>query len=533
MMQMIPQKSLKREENRQIQRGLRRNSPVTSVKSPLNLWLKRLVVTAALLVVWGMSIPGFAYNLADKVKEFTLENGLKILVVERHASPTVSLYISHRVGAANEISGHTGIAHFLEHLRFKGTKTIGTRDYQQEKEVLHKIHETGDALDREVIKGDNADPQKMRDLRTRLESLQQEAATKWSIPGEIDRLYTEHGGGDLNAFTSQDMTTYHVSLPANKIELWARIEADRMANPVFREFYSERDVILEERKQRVASDPRGKLMEHFLAAAFLAHPYRRPILGWPSDMRFLDIKTISDFFNTYYIPGNTVITVVGDVSSSTVVEIIGRYFGPFPSGAIPERRITEEPPQTGERRTEVVFDAAPRIIIGYHKPTLPSFDDCVFVVIDTILSGGRTSRLFKSLVKEKGIAASVSTANGYPGSRHHNLFVIFAEPVSPHTTADLETAIYEEVDRLKREPVESQELEKAKNQLKADLLKNLATNSGLAGMLSYYEIVAGDWRYISTFLDLVEKVTPEDIMAAADTYLTRQNRTVATLVKDK
>ncbi len=529
MMQMIPQKFLKQEENEGRVRG---NGTVTAAKTPLNLSLKRLIAAAAALLIWGMSIPGFTYDLADKVREFTLENGLKILVVERHASPTVSLYISHRVGAANEISGHTGIAHFLEHLRFKGTKTIGTRDYDQESRILREIRETGDALDREAMKGDAADKGKMLDLRKRLESLQEEA-TVWSIPGEIDRLYTEHGGGDLNAFTSQDITTYHVSLPANKIELWARIEADRMANPVFREFYSERDVVLEERKQRVASDPRGKLMEQFLAAAFLAHPYRRPILGWPWDMRFLDMETIRDFFNTYYIPGNTVITVVGDVTPDTVVEIIRCYFGPFPSRAIPERRITEEPPQTGERRTEVVFDAAPRIIIGYHKPTLPSFDDCVFDVIDTILSGGRTSRLFKSLVKEKGIAATVSTANGYPGARYPNLFVIFAEPVSPHTTGDLEAAIYEEVDRLKREPVESQELEKAKNQLKADLLRNLATNSGLAGMLSYYETVAGDWRYISTFLDLVEKVTPQDIMRTVGTYLTRQNRTVATLVTDK
>jgi len=505
---------------------------VTSVKISPNLFLKSLVVTGVvLLFLCGTLIPCVAYDLAGKVKEFMLENGLRVLIVERHAGPTVSLYISHPTGAIDDENGHTGTAHFLEHLRFKGTETIGTRNFNEERQVLRKIHETGSALDREEMKGDGADRQEIKKLRERLETLQAEAG-KWSIPGEIDRLYTENGGGDLNAFTGQDITTYHVSLPANRIELWARIESDRMANPVFREFYSERNVILEERKQRVASDPRGKLMEQFLSTAFMAHPYRRPVLGWSSDMRFLDIDYTWQFFRTHYPPNNTIITIVGDVSPEGVMEIIRRYFGPLPPQKLPVRRVTEEPVQQGERRTQVVFDAAPQLIIGYHKPTLPSFGDCVFDVIDTILSGGRTSRFFKVLVKEKGIAADVTTANGYPGARYPNLFIIFAKPVSPHTPEELEGALYEEVNRLKREPVELKELEKAKNQLKADLLRNMSTNSGLAGMLSYYETVAGDWRYLTTFLDLLEKVTPEDVMATAERYLTRHNRTVATLVRD-
>jgi len=497
---------------------------MTSLKISLNLFFKGLVVTGvAFLFLCGALRPCAAYNLTDKVKEFTLENGLKVLIVERHAGPIVSLYISHPAGAADDETGHTGTAHFLEHLRFKGTETIGTRNFNEEKQVLRKIHETGGALDREEMKGDNADRQRIKELREGLEALQAEAG-KWIIPGEIDRLYTENGGGDLNAFTGQDITTYHVSLPSNRIELWARIESDRLANPVFREFYSERSVILEERKQRVASNPRGKLLEQFLSTAFMAHPYRRPVLGWASDMRLLDPDYTRQFFTTHYVPNNTIITIVGNVSPEGIIEIIRRYFGPIPPQKIPVRRVTEEPVQTGERRTDLVFDAAPRLIIGYHKPTLPSFDDSVFDVIDTILSGRRTSRFFKVLVKEKGIAANVTTANGYPGARYPNLFVIFAEPISPHTSEELEEALYEELDRLKREPVEPKELEKAKNQLKADLLRNMSTNSGLAGMLSYYETVAGDWRYITTFLDLLEKVAPEDVMSAAGKYLTRQNR---------
>ncbi len=497
-------------------------------------FMKATVVTFAttLLLLSFFLTSCNAYDLSEKVRECTLENGVRVLIVERHAGPTVALYISHPTGAIDDQTGCTGTAHFLEHLRFKGTETIGTRDFDAEKVILGKIYETGDALDAEEAKDKAADPQKVLALRERLEGLQKDAL-KFTIPGELDRLYTENGGGALNAFTGQDLTTYHVSLPANRIALWARIESDRLANPVFREFYSERDVILEERNQRVASNPDGKLMEQFMATAFVAHPYRRPVLGWKSDMRFLDMNCISAFFKNYYTPDNTIITIVGDVSPEKTMEIVRRYFGSLPSRTVPPRYVTQEPPQAGERRVEVTFDAAPRVIIGHHKPTLPSYDNCVFDVTDTILSEGRTSRFYRVLVEEHGIAASVKTANGYPGAGYPNLFVVFAEPMTPHTTRELEDAIYGELDRLKREPVNPKELEKAKNILKTDLLRGMATNTGLAGMLSYYETVAGDWRYIMTFLDLLEKITPEDIMRTAQQYLARDNRTVATLVKDE
>jgi predicted Zn-dependent peptidase len=503
---------------------------MTSVKNLRYILRECLVITclASFFLCITLS-PCFSYDLKDKVKEFTLKNGLKVLIVERHASPTVSLYISHETGAVNEGDGHTGTAHILEHMMFKGTETIGTKNFKEEERILQKIHDVGDALDTELMKGESVNGQKIKDLRKQLETLQREAG-RWSIPGEIDRLYTEKGGGDLNAFTGQDLTSYHVSLPSNRIELWARIESDRMLNPVFREFYSERNVVMQERKQTVESNPGRKLMEQFLAAAFMVHPYRRPVLGWAPDMRFLNIDYTKKFFRTYYAPNNTTIAVVGDVSPDRTMKIIKHYFGRIPSQEIPARRVTKEPIQSGERRVKLVSDASPRLIIGYHKPTLPSFDDYVFDVIDTILSEGRTSRLFKALV-EKGIAVGVNTANGFPGARYPNLFVIFAQPVSPHTCGELEEIIYKQLDLLKTQPVKPEELEKAKNQLKADILRGISTNSGLAGMLSYYEAVAGDWQYITKFPDLLERVTPGDIMVAAEQYLEPRNRTVAELVR--
>jgi len=505
---------------------------MTSEKTLRHIFLECLVITclASFLLCITLS-PCSAYDLKEKVKEFTLKNGLKVLIVERHASPTVSLYISHDTGAVDEGDGHTGTAHILEHMMFKGTETIGTKNFEEENRILQKIHDMGNALDTELMKRKSADVQKTESLRKQLEILQRKAG-EWSIPSEIDRLYTEKGGGDLNAFTGQDLTSYHVSLPSNRIELWARIESDRMLNPVFREFYSERKVVMEERKQTVESNPGRKLMEQFLAAAFMVHPYRRPVLGWAPDMRFLNIDYTKEFFRTYYSPNNTTIAIVGDVSSDRTMKIIKHYFGRIPSQEIPVRCPTEEPPQNGERRVKLISDASPRLIIGYHKPTLPSFDDCVFDVIDTILSGGRTSRLFKALV-EKGIAVGVNTANGFPGARYPNLFVVFAEPVSPHTCKELEEIIYKELDILKKEPVKPEELEKAKNQLKADILRHISTNSGLAGMLSYYGAVAGSWQYITKFPDLLERVTPEDVISAAKKYLEPRNRTVAELVREK
>lgn len=469
-----------------------------------------------------------AYNLEKQVKKFTLANGLKVLIVERTFSPTVSLYLCHKAGAVNESSAKTGAAHFLEHMLFKGTKTIGTRDYVREQKVLAAIARAGEALDQERLKEKAADQAEMARLRKKLESLQEEHRALM-ISNEINRLYTENGAENLNASTGQDLTTYQVSLPANKLELWARIESDRMVNPVFREFYTERDVIMEERRQSIESDPDGKLLERFLAAAFIAHPYGRPIIGWPDDMSYLSPQDLESFLRRHHTPDNTVIAVVGNVKPGEVMGIIEKYFGAIPPGRIPLAPITAEPLQLGERRIRIDWEANPRLLIGYHKPTLPDYDDYVFDVIQTLLTDGRTSRLYKTLVEEKGVAEAVRSGNGMPGTRYPNLFTFYATPRHPHTPAELETALNGELERLKKEPVAARELEKAKNTIKADFLRSLNSNAGLAGMLSYFETVAGDYRYIINNMEIIDKITPEDILRTARKYFTGENKTVAVL----
>lgn len=492
----------------------------------------RLAILAVLAFTMLPPHQLLSYDLGEKVKKYTMDNGLKVLMLERPTSPTVSIYIRHRVGAVDEANGSTGAAHFLEHLMFKGTKTIGINNYPAEKKILSQIFQSGNRLDQEKMKQAAADPTKMAQLKASIVELEKKHR-KLILSNEIDRLYTSEGAVGLNASTGQDITTYQVSLPANKIELWARIEADRMQNPIFREFYTERDVVMEERRQSVESDPEGKLMEQFLAAAFQASPYGRPILGWPSDMEFLNPNYIREFFRLYHAPNNTVIAIVGGMDANATLKLIKKYFGDLKRQKLPLVHITEEPSQNGERRIEVSFSARPQLIIGYHKPTLPSLDDYVFDVMENILSQGRTSRVYKTIVESRGLAESVQAANGLPGARFPNLFAIFATPREPHTCAELEEAVYQEVEKLKHEPVAKAELEKTRNQLKADFIRGLASNSGLANKLSYYEMLAGDYHYLSDYLNVIDKVTPEDIIRVARKYLVKENRTVATLVENK
>jgi predicted Zn-dependent peptidase len=489
-----------------------------------------LIVFAALLLFCASPATIFSYDLESRVKTFTLKNGLRLLTLERHLSPTVSIHIRYRAGSVNEADGKTGTAHLLEHMMFKGTKTIGTRSYPRERKLLLNIEKLGMALDLERMKGEAANPSIVNSLAAQLKTLQAKHR-ELTVSNEIDRLYTGQGAVDLNASTGQDLTTYKVSIPANRIELWARIESDRMANPVFREFYTERDVVLEERRQRTEADPDGKLFEHYLAAAFISHPYRRPVIGWSSDLRFLDMAYMRQFLKNTHAPNNTVIAVVGDIKPAEVLAVVEKYFGKIPAQTLPAYAITEEPSQSGERRVETLFAADPKMIIGYHKPPPPAQADYVFDLIESILTRGRTSRLFKSLVQEKHLAQSIQAANGLPGARYANQFTFFVTPRHPNTCAELELAIDSEIEKLKTEPVTDLELEKVKNQLRADFIRGLDSNAGLSGMLSYYEALLGNYRYLTGYISMIDKITPEEIQQTARTYLTRENRTVATLVR--
>ncbi len=486
----------------------------------------RYMLILFLVVLHGLAS---AQNLADRVVEHTYPNGLKLLMIERHTSPTVAPYILFKAGSVDESDDSRGIAHMLEHMLFKGTKTIGTTDYGKEKAVLEEIDKIGDMLDMERAKGTKADAAKITELEEQLK-VKQEAAKEWVISGEYTEIYTQHGSTGFNAGTSVDYTIYTVELPSNKLELWAMLESDRLKNAVLRQFYVEREAVKEERRMAVDSRPGGKLYEQFMAAAFTAHPYGMPIIGWPSDIAMLNREKAEEFFKIHYAPNNSVMVIVGDINPDKTIKLIEKYFGDIPSQPLPAEVTVREPAQEGERRIEVEFDAEPQMMIGFHKPTIPHFDDYVLDMISAILSDGRTSRFYKNIV-ETGIAVSVDSINGYPGARYNNLFVVTATPRSPNTTADVEDAIYTQLEKLKTEPVEDKEFKRILKQIDAGFIRALSSNSGMANQLAFYEGIAGDWRYILDWRKKMYEITTDDIMRVANTYFIKSNRTVATLIK--
>ena len=478
-------------------------------------------------------------GLADRVIEHKLANGMTILMVERHQAPVVSLNMTFGVGGVNEQVGQTGLAHLYEHMAFKGTSTVGTKNYEKEKPVLDELHRVGTELERRQrdlarrspdVPADPAEKAALEGLQKRFKELQDQAV-QYVAGNEMALLYQRHGGVGLNASTGKDLTRYVISPPANRLPLWAAIESDRMASPVLREFYKERGVVMEERRLRNDDSPTGLLYETFTSAAFRAHQYGVPTIGWESDILSLTPEATETFFKTYYGPGRATIGIVGDIDPKEVVTLIENTFGKIPAAPPPPQIVTVEPPQRGERRVEVEFDAEPALAIGFHKPGIGHADDYVFDVIDELLTDGPTSRLYSKLVRDSRLAASVNSDANYPGVRSANLFVVSATPLAPHSAAEVEAAILAELERLKKEPVSTRELERIINNLDADMVRALRSNSGLASQLALYQTVAGDWRYVLKSRDKIAAVTPADIQRVAAQYFTKSNRTVATLVK--
>jgi predicted Zn-dependent peptidase len=465
----------------------------------------------------------------ERMTEFVLDNGLKFLVLERREAPVVSFHIYADVGAVDEVKGITGLAHLFEHMAFKGTKTIGTKNYKAERNAMAKMDEAFEAIKAERRKGDEADEARLQKLQEQLEQARKEAQ-EYIVHDEYEEAYTREGSAGFNAYTSQDATQYIVSLPSNKVELWTSLESDRFANAVLREFYKERDVVTEERRLRTESQPIGRLLEEFLAIAYKAHPYGEPIVGHMSDIRTITRAEAEAFFKKHYGPSNLTIAIVGDVDPAHIKKLAKTYFGRIPSGPKPEPVETVEPAQRGERRVVVEDPSQPFVLIGYHKPGINHPDNAVYDAIGDIVGIGRTSRLHKSLVKEKKIAVAASGFQGLPGNKYPGLFLFYAVPAKGHTNEECEQAINDEIERLRTELVSPQELEKAKTRSRASLIRQLDSNSGLAAQLTFYEVVTGDWRNLFEQLDKIEQVTAEDIQRVAKECFATKNRSVGIIM---
>jgi len=496
---------------------------------------KLSVVVGAAILLFAMAFLAptslRAQHLAEfeqRMTKFTLDNGLKFLVLERHEAPVVSFHTYADVGSVDEVLGITGLAHLFEHMAFKGTKTIGTTNYEAETKLMAKMDDAFQAVKDEQRKGERADKDRLRQLKKQLEQAQQEAQ-KYLVHEEYEEVYKHHGSAGFNAYTSFDATQYIVSLPSNKVQLWMLMESDRFCNPVLREFYKERDVVMEERRLSIESQPQGRLMEEFLAVAYKAHPYGIHIIGHMSDIETITRPEAEDFFKTYYGPGNLTIAIVGDVNPQEIRRLAEKYFSRIPAAPKPEPVETVEPPQLGERRVTLEDPAQPFVLIGYHKPGINHPDDAVFDAITDIVGMGRTSRLYRSLVKEKKIAVVASAFQGLPGNKYPGLFLFYALPAKGHTHQECEQAIYEEIEKLRAELVTPEELAKAKTRARAGLIRQLDSNSGLAAQITFYEVVTGDWRNLFKQLDKIDRVTADDIQRVAKEYFTKKNRSVGVI----
>lgn len=432
----------------------------------------RRLVALILLVAW-LAAPAPA-PATDAVLAVTLDNGLRVLLLEDHRSPIVSFQLWYRVGSRNELPGATGIAHLLEHMMFKGTPTYGPRQFA---------------------------------------------------------ALVEQNGGQDNAFTSHDVTSYYVNIAADKLPLVIELEADRMQNLLLdpREIDSERQVVIEERRTRTEDDPGGFLGEEVSAIAFKNHPYGAPIIGWMEDLKRITPEEIRAFYETYYVPNNATLVAVGAFKATKALELIKARFGRIPKGPPPPPVRAVEPPQNGERRVLVKKEAQlPIVYLGYHVPNQQSADAPALELLSTILSSGRASRLYRGLVYERQLALEAGGDYSY-FAFDPPLFWFWGTPMPGQTPEAMEKALLDEMERLKAEPVTDEELTRARNQTEAAFVFQEDSVHRRASLLARFEMIGG-YAGKDRFLERLRAVTAADIQRVARAYFSDDRKNVGVLV---
>jgi len=470
--------------------------------------------------LWGQNLKQFE----KKVTEFTLANGLHFIVVERHDAPVISFHTRVNAGSLNDPAGATGLAYMFERMAFKGTETIGTADWVSEKKALDAVEDVYDRLQAERNKGPRADQERLDLL-----DLQLRTAINWAQgfvrPNEFIAILEANGAMELHAATSYDHTDYLCSLPSNRIELWFLMESQRFLAPVFREFYKERDAVLEDQRTRAQSNPVNLMQQEFLAAAFEAHPYRNPEMGWPSDVASLRNTDARTFFEKYFTASNMTIAMVGDVAPDEARRLAERYFGPMPARPAPPLPHTVEPSQHGTKRIQIQLPGQPLLVCGYKRPDRLDPDDPALRVMGLILAGGHTGMLYKELVENQRIALDAQALAAFPGSGYPSLFTMSLTLGKERTMEEVEKALDGLVLRFQAEKVDDETLNRARNKARAGLIALLDSNRGLATELPAYYSTYGDWRKLFTSIGDVNKVTADDVQRVARKYLAASQRT--------
>ncbi len=501
--------------------------------SPLHI--RRHLFTFFLLMLFCFPTSGDAPASAEgmrlasfepRVTEHTLTNGWTFLLVTRPVSPVFAFMTVVNVGSAQEGAGMTGLAHMFEHMAFKGTPRIGTTDYDAEQQALKDLEQAYLAYQDARLHAPPSNAKHVERLHDAFQRKQQAAAAFVQSNAFAD-IIERAGGVGLNAFTSADMTGYLYALPANTIELFCYLESERFLHPVFREFYEERAVVMEERRMRTESRPIGRLFEQFAAASFTAHPYHHPVIGYASDIQSYTMTDARKFFETRYVPSNMVTAIVGDIHPETLVPLLETYFGRIPGGPTPPPLRTVEPPSIAEKVVTLNDPSQPFYLEGYHKPAVTHHDQAVFDAIDDILTNGRTARFHRALVRDQQIAVSAGSYGSYPGEKYPHMWVAYVVPARGVSNQTVQNALHETLHRLTTEDVTEEELAKFRRRARAGLLYSLKSNMGLAMHLTHYHTLFGDWRELFHALERFDRVTPADIRRVARQTFTASNRVVA------
>ncbi len=470
----------------------------------------------------SLSIQPYIDRALNRISEFTLDNGMKFIVMERHQAPVISFMTYVKAGSADEEEGKTGAAHYLEHLAFKGTSRIGTTDYEAEHVWLGRLDDLFEQIKQAEMDGDAA---ALEELTEQFEEAKMQAS-QYVIQNQYGQIVDQAGGVGLNATTSADETRYFYSFPSNKLELWLSVESERFLEPVFREFFEEKEVILEERRMRIDNSPVGTMIEQFLATTFPSHPYGRPIIGYEEDLQAMTRQDVRDFFESYYTPDNMICAVVGDVDLQQVKELAERYFGRFTARSRAVTQVASEPVQTAPREITLTLPTQPWYFEGYRVPSVRDADHLTYQMMGAILVGGRTSRLYKTLVEEQQLALAVQNLTDFPGNRFENLMVLYALTAPNHTIDDIQRAIAAELERMRAELVSVEELDRVKTQWRASLLRSLDSNRGMASLLPSFEAKTGSWQNLFEDLKAIDAITPDDILAAAQQTFQPNNQTI-------
>lgn len=477
-------------------------------------------------------------QLESNTRLYQLKNGLRLILVQRKESPTVAIYTKFLVGSVDEIPSQSGTAHLLEHMLFKGTANVGTQDYSKEKKYQEQIEIWGSKLDQLRLEKRNLESRSLAipsALQLQIDSLTkrlkvlQEYQNEFIIKNEDSYIYEQNGEVGFNAYTTSDVTNYQIQLPSNRLVIWAMMESDRLKNPVLREYYTERDVVIEERRMRTENSGSSLLRERFLAVAGEAHPYRMPVIGYPSVIPFLDIADTKKFFKDHYHPGNMVITIVGDLEFDETKQLVQEFFENIPQGPNKPEIKPYEIQSEGEKRFTVEFPSGESMLMGWMKPTLPHVDNSAFDILDGILGRGPSSRLYKRLVLDTNLCSAVSASNSFPGERFTNFFLISARNNKGADLSKIEAIIWEEIEKIAQEGVSEEEIQKVKNGNIADFFRYMDSNEAMADTFGYYELLTGDWKTLFRVYENMNKVGSKDLQRVARQYLKRNRVTIGTL----